>query len=119
MYCRTTWPNIKYSKTFEKLEVSSNFDKTGITEKIWEKAGLKVLRDLTVESVNFSALATADIKISLIFGEMDKRTKLVRLMKEKIIITEEKPRKMTLFNEKFSLSEPKLYPRIYGDCFPS
>ena len=78
--------------------------KIGVTEKIWEKAGVKVLKDLTVKSVNFSALATSDIKISLFFGEMDKRTKLVRLMKEKIIITEEKPRKMTLFNEKFSPS---------------
>ena len=33
------------------------------------------------ESVNFSALATSDIKISLFFGEVDKPTKLVRLMK--------------------------------------
>ena len=53
----------------------------GVTEKIWEKAGVKVLRDLTVKSVNFSALATSDIKISLFFGEVDKPTKLVRLMK--------------------------------------
>ena len=72
-----------------------------------------------MKSVNFSALATSDIKILLFFGEVDKRTKLVRLMKKEIIITEEKSRKMTLFNEKFSLPEPKFYPRIYGDCFPS
>ena len=72
-----------------------------------------------MKGVNFSALATSDIRISLFFGEMDKRTKLFRLMKEKVIITEDKPRKMTLFNEKFSLPEPKFYPRIYGDCFPS
>ena len=26
---------------------------------------------------------------------------------------------MTFLNEKFSLPEPKFYPRIYGDCFPS
>ena len=90
-----------------------------VTEKIWEKAGVKVLRDLTVKSVSFSALATSDIKISLLFGEVDKRSKFVPLMKNKIIITEEKRRKMTLFNEKFSLPEPKFSPRIYGDCFPS
>ena len=72
-----------------------------------------------MKSVNFSALATSDIKISVFFSEVDKPTKLVRLMKEKIIITEEKGRKMTFFNEKFSLPEPKFYPRIYGDCFPS
>ena len=54
-----------------------------VTEKIWEKAGVKVLRDLTLKSVNFSALATSDIKVSLFFVEMGKRTKLVRLMKEK------------------------------------
>ena len=90
----------------------------GHRENLRESGG-QILRDLTVKSVNFSALATSDIKISLFLGEMDKRTKLVRLKKEKIIITEEKPRKMTLFNEKFSLPEPKFYPRIYGDCFPS
>ena len=55
--------------------------KIGVTEKIWEKAGVKVLRNLTVKSVNFSDLATSDIKISLSFGEVDKPTKLVRLMK--------------------------------------
>ena len=92
--------------------------KFGVTEKIWEKSGVKVLRDLTVKSVNFCALATSDIKISLFFGEVDKRTKLVRLRKKKIIITEGKCRKMTLFNENFSLPESKFYSRIYGDCFP-
>ena len=55
--------------------------KIGITKKIWKKEGVKVLRDLSVKSVNVSALATSDIKISLLFGEVDKPTKLVRLMK--------------------------------------
>ena len=38
-----------------------------------------------MKSVNFSALATSDIKISLFFGdrEVDKPTKLVRLMNKK------------------------------------
>ena len=44
-----------------------------------EKAGVKVLRDLTDKSVNFSTLATSNIKISLFFGEYDQQTKLVRL----------------------------------------
>ena len=56
-------------------------------KKIWGhrenlgESGLKVLRDLTLKSVNFNALATSDIKISLFFGEVDKPTKLVRSMK--------------------------------------
>ena len=45
------------------------------------EARVKVLRDLTMKSVNFSALATFDIKISLFFGEVDKPMKLVQLMK--------------------------------------
>ena len=34
-----------------------------------------------MKSVNFSALATSDIKISLFFGEADKPSKLVGLLK--------------------------------------
>ena len=55
----------------------------GHRENLGENGG-QSLRDLTVKSVNFSALATSDIKISLFFGEVNKRTKLVRLMKKKI-----------------------------------
>ena len=43
--------------------------KTGATGKIWEKAGLKLLRDLTEKSVNFSTLATSNIRLLLIFGD--------------------------------------------------
>ena len=84
-----------------------------ILKKIWGnrenlgETGFKVLRDLTVKSANFSALATSDIKISQFFCEVDKPTKLVRLMK-KIIITEEKGRKMTFFNE----NSPYLSPNF-------
>ena len=54
----------------------------GSPRKFGRKRGVKVLRDLTVKSAHFSALATSDIKISLFFGEVDKSTKLVRLMKK-------------------------------------
>ena len=43
----------------------------GVTGKIWEKAGVKLLRDLTEKSVNFSTLATSSIRLLLVFGEED------------------------------------------------
>ena len=45
--------------------------KFGVTGKIWEKAGVKLLRDLTEKSVNFSTLATSRIKLLLVFAEED------------------------------------------------
>ena len=45
--------------------------KTGVTGKISEKAGVKLLRNLTEESVNFSTLATSNIRFLLVFGEGD------------------------------------------------
>ena len=45
--------------------------KIGLTGKIWEKAGVKLLRDLTEKSVNFSTLATSNIRLLLVFGEED------------------------------------------------
>ena len=45
--------------------------KIGVTGKIWEKAGVKLLRNLTEKSVNFSILATSHIRISPVFGEED------------------------------------------------
>ena len=45
--------------------------KIGVTGKIWEKAGVKLLRDLTEKSVNFSTLPTFNIRLSLVFGEED------------------------------------------------
>ena len=45
--------------------------KIGVTGKIWEKAGVKLLRGLTEKSVNFSTLATSNIRLSLVFGEDD------------------------------------------------
>ena len=45
--------------------------KIGATGKIWEKAGVKRFRDLTEKSINFSTLATSNIRLLLAFGEED------------------------------------------------
>ena len=47
------------------------FKKIGVTGKISEKAGVKLLRGLTEKSVNFSTLATSNIRLLLVFGEED------------------------------------------------
>ena len=67
--------------------------KIGVTRKIWEKVGVKLSRDLTEKSVNFSTLATSNIRLLLVFGEEDQQMKLVRLVRKNIMITEEKLRK--------------------------
>ena len=49
-----------------------NLDKKiGVIGKIWEKAEIKLLTDLTKKSVNFSTLATSNIRLLLVFGEED------------------------------------------------
>ena len=45
--------------------------KTGVTGKIWEKEGVKLLRDLTEKNVNFNTLATSKIRFLLFFSEED------------------------------------------------
>ena len=45
--------------------------KNGVTEKIWEKVGVKLLRDLTEKSINFSTLAASNIRLLIFFGEED------------------------------------------------
>ena len=49
--------------------------KIGVTGKIWEKAGVTLLTDLTDKSVNFSTLATSNIRHLLVsivvYGEED------------------------------------------------
>ena len=44
--------------------------KIGVTGKIGRKR-VKLLRDLTEKSVNFSTLATSNIRLLLFFGEED------------------------------------------------
>ena len=48
-----------------------NLKKIGVTGKIREKAGFKLLGDLTEKSVNFITLATSYIRFLLFFGEED------------------------------------------------
>ena len=45
--------------------------KIGVTGKIWKKARVKLLRDLTEKSVNFSTSVTSNIRLLLVFGEED------------------------------------------------
>ena len=53
------------------LPLAPVLKKIAVTRKIWEKAGVKFLRDLTEKSVNFSTLATSNIRLLLVFGEED------------------------------------------------
>ena len=50
---------------------SQNLEKIWVTGKIWEKAELKMLRDLTDKSVSFSTLVTSNIRLSLFLGEVN------------------------------------------------
>ena len=42
-----------------------------VTWKPWEKTAVKLLRDLTEKSANFSTLATSNIRLLLFCGEED------------------------------------------------
>ena len=55
-------PLVPVVKILKKIEVMG---------KICEKARVKLLRDLTEKSVNFSTLATFNIRLLLVFGEQD------------------------------------------------
>ena len=71
-------PLVSYIKTpsdfgimLPLVHVVKILKKNGVTGKIWEKAGVKLLRDLTEKSVNFSTLATSNIRLLLVFDEED------------------------------------------------
>ena len=75
---RTTVPLVSYIRNslrfwyYASLSTCcQNLEKIGVTGKIWEKAGVKLLRDLTEKCVNFSTLATSSIRLLLVFGEED------------------------------------------------
>ena len=87
--------------------------KIGVTRRIWEKVGVKLLSHLTEKSVNFSTLVASNIRLLLFFVIA---TKLVGFVRKKFIITEENLGKLQLFDETISLPEPKFYSRIYGGC---
>ena len=78
IYLRTTVPLVSYIRNSIRLgimlplvPVVKILKKIGVTGKIWEKAGVKLFRDLTEKSVNFSTLATSNIRFLLVFGEED------------------------------------------------
>ena len=54
------------------LECCQNLE-LGSPEKIWEKVVVKLLKDLTEKSVNFSTLATSSIRLLLFFFVCVKR----------------------------------------------
>ena len=79
IHLRTTVPLVSYIRNSLRFWYYASLStccqnlekKIGVTGKIWEKAGVKLLRDLTEKSVNFSTLATSNIRLLLVFGEED------------------------------------------------
>ena len=116
---RTTIPLVSYIRTSLRFwyyaSVSARCqnleNKIGVTSKIWEKAGLKLLMDLTENSVNFSTFATSNIRLLLFFffGEEDQWTKLVRLVRKN-----HDHRRKTRENNNFLTKQPPfLSPRFF------
>ena len=78
-HLRTTVPLVSYIRNslrfwcYDSLSTCcQNLEKKiRVTGKIWEKEGVKLLRDLTEKTVNFSTLATSNIRLLLVFGEED------------------------------------------------
>ena len=75
---RTTVPlvcyirnSLRYGIMLPLVHVVKILKKSWVTGKSWEKAGVKLLRDLTEKSVNFSTLVTSNIRLLLVFGEDD------------------------------------------------
>ena len=79
MILRTTVPLVSYIRNSVRFwyyaslsTCCQNLEKRiGVTRKIWEKAEVQLLRDLTEKSVNFSTLRTSNIRLLLFFGEED------------------------------------------------
>ena len=78
-FVRTTVPLVSYIRNSLRFwyyaplrTCCQNLEKKiGVTWKIWEKAGIKLSKDLTVKSVNFSTLAAPNIRLLLFFCEED------------------------------------------------
>ena len=76
---RTTVPLVSYIRNSLRFWYYASLstccqdleEKIGVTGKIWEKAGVKLLRDRTEKSVNFSTLATSNFRLLPVFGEED------------------------------------------------
>ena len=91
--------------------------KNGVTRKIWEKVGVKVLRGLTEKSVNFSTLATSQHQASAIFWWSGSINKVSPISQKKDSWSPKKnARKWQYFNETISHNEPKFYRKTHSDC---
>ena len=103
------------------LVMSKYWKKIGVTGKIWEKACVKVLRDLTEKSVKFSALGTSDNHLSLFFSEVDQRTKLVRLVKKSLLSSKKNAGKWQFLTKHSPFLSTNFMrgSTVYGDCYPS
>ena len=70
--------------------------KLGVIKEIRKRAGDQSFKGFDRECITFAALATFHGQLSLVFGEVEQQIKLFPFVK-KIISTEEKCRKMTIF----------------------
>ena len=59
------------------------------------ESGFKLLRDLTEKSVHFCTFGNFQYQVFASFVEEDQQTKLIRLVRKKLMITEEKLGKIT------------------------
>ena len=70
---RATMPFVSYIKNSLRfwyyVSLSTSRKKIRVTGKIWEKAVVKLLRDLAEKSINFSTLGTSNIRLLLFFGK--------------------------------------------------
>ena len=83
--------------------------KIGVTGKIWEKAGVKLLRDLVEKSVNFSTLATSNIRLLLVFWRRESINGTSPIGEKKI----HDQRRKTLENDNFLTKQsPFLSPNF-------
>ena len=66
------------------------FKKNWGHRKNLRESGGQIFKGSDRESANFSTLATSNIRLLLFFGEEDQQTKLVRLVRKKFMVAEEK-----------------------------
>ena len=86
-----------YSQTSPKFSyLVKILEKTWGPRKNFAETGGQNFKGLTQKSVSFSDLATSHGQLSVFFGKVEQKIKLLRLVK-KIIITEGKCMKMTIF----------------------
>ena len=88
-----------------------NFEKNwSHRENLGESVGIKLSRDLTDKNINFSTLATSNIRFA-IFWRRESINEIGPNGGKKFMITEEKLGKIQLSDEASSLPQPKFYIR--------